>query len=148
MNKNVYEILHNLLYNIRKYCKTGTCFVTNINSKRLCKFSGFQTSNNNEQPVNAVLKKNSVALFRKRTIPTERPTLVGKVGSSFIRIESVARSAHRFPTAVNFLDPEPLLFHSSSSSVILTRLSGPHSRPTTSQKIWLAPGIEPRISDH
>jgi hypothetical protein len=29
--------------------------------------------------------------------------------------------------AVNlgFLDPEPLLFHSSSSSVILTRLSGP-----------------------
>jgi hypothetical protein len=39
-----------------------------------------------------------------------------------------------YPTAVNlsFLDPEPLLLHSSSSSVILTRLSGPRSRPTTS----------------
>jgi hypothetical protein len=30
---------------------------------------------------------------------------------------------------VGFLDPEPLLFHSSISSVILTRLSGPRSRP-------------------
>jgi hypothetical protein len=37
---------------------------------------------------------------------------------------------------LGFLDPEPLLFHSSSSSVILTRLSGPRSRPTTSQEIW------------
>jgi hypothetical protein len=32
--------------------------------------------------------------------------------------------------------PEPLLFFSSSSSIVLTRLSGPSSRPTTSQKIW------------
>jgi hypothetical protein len=36
---------------------------------------------------------------------------------------------------LDFLDPEPLLFHSSSSSIVLTRLSGPRSRPTTSQKI-------------
>jgi hypothetical protein len=34
--------------------------------------------------------------------------------------------------------PEPLLFHSSSSSVVLTRLSGLCSRPTTSQKICSA----------
>jgi hypothetical protein len=42
-------------------------------------------------------------------------------------------SAQRIPTVVNlgFLDPEPLLFHSSSSSFILTRLSG-----SRSQKIW------------
>jgi hypothetical protein len=55
-----------------------------------------------------------------------------------LRIEGVAWSAQRIPTAVNlgFLDPEPLLFRSSSSSVILTRLSGHRSRPTTSQKIW------------
>jgi hypothetical protein len=26
---------------------------------------------------------------------------------------------------LGFLDPEPLLFHSSSSSIMLTRLSGP-----------------------
>jgi hypothetical protein len=32
--------------------------------------------------------------------------------------------------------PEPLLFLPSSSSIILTRLSGSRSRSTTSQKIW------------
>jgi hypothetical protein len=37
---------------------------------------------------------------------------------------------------LGFLDPKLLLFHSSSSSVIFTRLSGLRSRPTTSQKIW------------
>jgi hypothetical protein len=37
---------------------------------------------------------------------------------------------------LGFLDPEPPLFHSSSSSIILTRLSGTRSRTTTSQKIW------------
>jgi hypothetical protein len=40
-----------------------------------------------------------------------------------LRIGGVARSALQIPTAVNFnfLDPEPLLFHSNSSSIILTR---------------------------
>jgi hypothetical protein len=33
--------------------------------------------------------------------------------------------------------PQPLLFFSISFSIVLTRLSGPRSRPTTSQKIWL-----------
>jgi hypothetical protein len=49
----------------------------------------------------------------------------------------VAWSTQRIPTAVNIgiLDPEQLLFHSSSSSVIITRLSEHRSRPTTSQKI-------------
>jgi hypothetical protein len=53
-------------------------------------------------------------------------------------IVGIAWSAQQIPMAVNlgFLYPEPLLFHSSSSSVILMRLSGPSSRPTTSQKIW------------
>jgi hypothetical protein len=32
--------------------------------------------------------------------------------------------------------PESLLLLSSNSSFILTRLSGPRSRPTTTQKIW------------
>jgi hypothetical protein len=51
------------------------------------------------------------------------------------------------PAAINldFLDPEPLLFHSDSSSVILTRLSGPHSRRHYSENL-VAPGIEPRTS--
>jgi hypothetical protein len=56
--------------------------------------------------------------------------------SQLLRIDGVVWSAQRIPTAVNldFLDPEPLLFHSSSSSVILTRLSKSLSRLTTSQK--------------
>ena len=57
-------------------------------------------------------------------------------------------SVQRVPTAVNlcFLDLEPLLFYSSSSSVDLTRLSRPSSRPTTTQKNLVAPGIESETS--
>jgi hypothetical protein len=64
-----------------------------------------------------------------------------------LRIGGVAWSAQRIPTAVNLgsLDQEPLLFHSSSSSVILTRLSGPRSRPTTSQKITGNAGNRTRV---
>jgi hypothetical protein len=43
-----------------------------------------------------------------------------------------------------FSKPEPLLFLSSSFSIVLTRLSGPCFRLTTSQ---LAPGIEPGLLD-
>jgi hypothetical protein len=32
--------------------------------------------------------------------------------------------------------PDPLLFPSSSSSIVLTRLSGSRSRPSTSHNIW------------
>jgi hypothetical protein len=39
-----------------------------------------------------------------------------------------------------FSRPEQLLFLSSSSSIVLTRLSGPRSLPTTSQKIWREDG--------
>jgi hypothetical protein len=53
-----------------------------------------------------IKKLNSVALVRKRAIPTERPSLVGEVSANFLRIEGVAWSAQRIPTAVNlgFLD--------------------------------------------
>jgi hypothetical protein len=37
---------------------------------------------------------------------------------------------------LGFLDLESLLVLPSSSSVVLTRLSGPRSRPTTTQKMW------------
>jgi hypothetical protein len=47
-----------------------------------------------------------MALVRERTIPTERPPLVGEVSANFWGIEVVAWSAQRFPTVVNlgFLD--------------------------------------------
>jgi hypothetical protein len=59
---------------------------------------------------------NAVALVRKQTIPAERPPHVGEVVPNLL-VEGVSWSAQRIPTAVNlnFLDPEPLLFHSSSS---------------------------------
>jgi hypothetical protein len=52
------------------------------------------------------LRKNSVTLVRKRTIPTERLPLVGEVSANLLRIKGVAWSPQRIPTAVNlgFLD--------------------------------------------
>jgi hypothetical protein len=44
--------------------------------------------------------KNSVALVHMRTIPTERPPLVGEVNAKLVRIDGVAWSAQRIPTAV------------------------------------------------
>jgi hypothetical protein len=76
-----------------------------------------------------IAKKTSVALVRKRTMPTARPPLVGEVVPAF---------ADRGCCVVSATDPpvvSPLLFLPSSSSVVLTRLSGPRSRPTASQKI-------------
>jgi hypothetical protein len=80
---------------------------------------------------------NFVALVRKRTIPTERPPLAGEDSANICRHRGVTSSEQHISTAVNlgFLDPEPLLLHSSSCSVILTRLRGPRSRPTTSQSV-------------
>jgi hypothetical protein len=51
-------------------------------------------------------------------IPTERPPLVGEVSANFLRIEGVAWSAQRMPTAVNlgFLDQ----LKSSAVSLIKT----------------------------
>jgi hypothetical protein len=81
---------------------------------------------------------NSVAFVRKRTIHTEGPPHVGEFIANIWEYRGVAWSAQQIPTAVNldFLNQEPLLFHSIGSSVILTRLGGPRSRPTTSQNIW------------
>jgi hypothetical protein len=53
-----------------------------------------------------------VALVGERTIPTERPPLVGVVSANFLRIECVAWSAQRIPTVVNlgFLDRSRYFF--------------------------------------
>jgi hypothetical protein len=73
-------------------------------------------------------------LVLKQTALTERPPLVCEVSANFC---GVAWSAQRIPMAVFSLSrPEPLLFLPCSPSIVLTRLSGPHFRPTTSQKIW------------
>jgi hypothetical protein len=79
------------------------------------------------------LQINSVDLVHERTIPTERPPFV----SLLLRIE-VSRDQHNgfLLPYTRIPRPEPLLLLPSSSSVVLARLSGPSSRPTTSQKIW------------
>jgi hypothetical protein len=83
-----------------------------------------------------VHKKNSVVLVRERTTPTELPPLVGEVSAKLLRKESDTWLMWRILTAVFSISrPEPLFFLPSSSSIVLTRLGGPCSRPTNSQKI-------------
>ena len=61
--------------------------------------------------------------------PTERPPPVSEASANFCGWRGVTWSAQRIPT-------DRYLFYSSSSSVDLTRLSAPRSRPTATQKIW------------
>ena len=79
-----------------------------------------------------------MALVRERTIPTERPPLVGEVSANFCGQRGVTWSAQRFPTAIltSIFWTGAATFYSTSSSIDLTRLSGPRSRTTTTQKIW------------
>jgi hypothetical protein len=92
----------------------------------------------NPQPSDFITNKtNSVVLVRKRTIPTERPPHKGEVSVNFCgeRVSRGQRNGSPRPYS-RFSRPEPLLFLPSSSSIVLARLSGPLSGPTTSQKIW------------
>jgi hypothetical protein len=82
-------------------------------------------------------KINSVARVHKQTIPTERPPLVCKDSASFCRWMAPRGQHDGSPWLYSQLSrPELPLFLPNSSSVVLMRLSGPRSRPTTSQKIW------------
>jgi hypothetical protein len=79
-----------------------------------------------------------VAWVRERTIPTERPQLAGEVSTkSADRGSHVVSVTDSYGSILGFLDRSHYLFLPSSSLVVLTRLSGPPSRPTTSQKMWL-----------
>jgi hypothetical protein len=77
-----------------------------------------------------------VAWLCERSIPTERPPLVGEVttfanrGVPHGQRDGSLRPHSRFPR------PESIIFLSSSSSIVLTRLSGPRSRLNTFQIIW------------
>jgi hypothetical protein len=62
--------------------------------------------------------------------------LVGEATANFCGYRlSLGQHGGSLRPYARFSRPEPLLFLSSSSSVLLTRLSGPRSRPTTSQKM-------------
>jgi hypothetical protein len=89
---------------------------------------------------------NSVAWVCERTIPTERPPLVGEVSANLCG-QRVPRGK-RYGSLRSyswFSRPEPLLFLSSSSSIALTRLSGPRFRHTIFQKIWQSRETNPDL---
>jgi hypothetical protein len=90
---------------------------------------------------------NSMALVREWTISIERPPLVGEVTASFcVYRESRGQRNGSQRKYSRFSRLEPLLSLPSSSSIVIMRLSGPRSRPTISQKMLVAPGIEPGTS--
>jgi hypothetical protein len=82
------------------------------------------------------IKKNYLALVCERTIPTEQRRLLAKLVPAFAdRRYCVVSATDPSGRILSFLD-RPLLVLPSSSSIVLTRLSGPRSRPTASQEIW------------
>jgi hypothetical protein len=89
---------------------------------------------------------NSVAWIRERTIPTERPPLVGEVSANFCawrvqrgQLDGFLRPYFRISR------PESLFSFASSSPVVLESLSGPRSRPTIYQKTWQCRDSNPDI---
>jgi hypothetical protein len=72
------------------------------------------------------IKLNFVALVRERTMPTERPPLVGEVVQTFAdRGCREVSTTDSHGSLTQFSRPEPLLVLPSNFSVVLTRLSGP-----------------------
>jgi hypothetical protein len=68
-----------------------------------------------------------------RTVSTERPPIFCEVSTNSLRIERycVVRAANPLLPQSRFSRPDPLLFIPSSCSVVLSKPSGPRSRPTT-----------------
>jgi hypothetical protein len=83
-------------------------------------------------------KQNKLRGLSPRANYTDRATAACRRNDcQLLRIEGATWSAWRIPTAVfSIFQTGAATFLSSSSSVVLTRLGGPRSRPTTSQKIW------------
>jgi hypothetical protein len=82
--------------------------------------------------VHTKTKLNPMVWVRERTIPTERPPLVGEVlptcADRRCHVVSVTDSSGRIS---RFSRQEPLLFYQVAPPFVLTRLSAPRSRPTT-----------------
>jgi hypothetical protein len=68
---------------------------------------------------------------------SERQPLIDEVSANFCgqRVSHGQRNGSPRPYS-RISRPEPLLSLPSRSSSVFTRLSGPHSRPATSQKMW------------
>jgi hypothetical protein len=76
-------------------------------------------------------------LVREQTIPAQRAPLVGEVSANFCGKRVLRGQCNGSPWPYSRIPRlELLLFLPSSSSIVLTRLSGPRSQTTTFQKIW------------
>jgi hypothetical protein len=90
----------------------------------------YNSNNNNNN--------NYVALVLVRTVPTERPPLVGEVNANFLRIEGCLVVSAAVPNGriLGFLDGSLYYFLQVAPQLYSRGLSGHRSRHTTSQKIW------------
>jgi hypothetical protein len=79
-------------------------------------------------------------VYKKSKLCGLSPPLVGKVSAKFLQIEDATWSARRIPTALfsDFWARAATNFSKQllNYNCMLTRLSGPRSRPSTSEKIW------------
>jgi hypothetical protein len=98
----------------------------------------FKLKNNINNIINVLMnmtpKLNFVALVREGLYRQSGRRLSAKLVSTFCgqRVLRGQRGESLRPYS-RFSKPEPLLFLSSSSRIVLTRLSGSRSRPTTTQ---------------
>jgi hypothetical protein len=84
-----------------------------------------------------------VTLVRKRTIPTERPPLVGEVSANFCELGVLSGQRNGSPRPYFQVSrTEPLLSLPSSPSVVLTRQRTPLQTRCFSKNL-VAQGIEP-----
>jgi hypothetical protein len=101
---------------------------------QVCEYS-FQLASTGKEKLK--IKLNCVALVPEQTILTERPPLVTEVSANFCGYRVLRGQRNGSPRPYSpFSRPESLLFRPNRSSIVLTRLSGPRSRPTTFRKIW------------
>jgi hypothetical protein len=121
------------------------CTVYSINKSSLIYNSEVLVHAEHEK--NTMLKKNSMVCVLERTIPTERPPLVGEVSANFCgeRVPHGQDDGALRPYS-RFSRQEPLLFYQVAPQLSSTRLSGPRSRPTTFFFL-VVPGIESRPPD-
>jgi hypothetical protein len=98
---------------------------------RLC-WEEPKESKHNKKLRNSPWSESASELYR----PNDR-RLSAKLVPTFLPIGAcrVVSAADPYGRNIGFSRPQPLTFLSSSSSIVLTRLSGPRSRPTTSHKI-------------
>jgi hypothetical protein len=89
---------------------------------------------------------NSVAWVQERSIPTERPPLIGEINANFCgyRMPSGQRDGSPLPYS-RFSRSELLLFLPSRSSIVLTRLWTPFQTHYFSENLVVT-GIEPGTS--